>query len=646
MSKNLKLMIFVLLMGLITSGLLLGASAITHDRIELNRDAKLKGAVLDGFEIAYTSFNIHEVFAENVTISEIDDFVFYIDDTSGRVAYEFIGGGLWGDIYGLVTLEADFETIAWITILKQEETPGLGGVVAERPYLNNFVGKKIDQNLEYVRSNATGDNQVDMITGATGTTASFITMLNASYQAHKPIWTGGSSLFQTNLKKAVLDGFNIGYTDETLNTVFDISVRVRTYLDKTFYIDTLTGAVAYQFSEEGYGGLIKGVMTLESDFETIMRIAIVEHGEQRGAGVIERDYLDQYNNQKIAPELFITVEPLAGATVGSTNQAMMNILTTSYQSFLDVWNNLPENEEIPQEYLEAILDGFGIAYTEANINDVFASNVTLKAKGSYVFFVENATQRIAYRYEVGSGYGGEIKGVMTLEPDFETIVRFEIVEHHEVRGAGVAYRDYLDQYIGEKITPELFFPIEPLAGATVGATTAAVHEILNESYQAQKAAWDSVPEVEELSRTYVEAILDGFGILYTEANVFDVFANKLTVKNQGSFTFYIEKTTQRVAYRYEVDNGYGGAIKGVMTLESDFETIVRFDIVEHHEVRGAGVAYRDYLDQYNGEKITPALFFPIEPLAGATVGSTTAAVHKILNESYQAQKAAWTALNE
>ena len=42
MSQNLKLIIFVVVLGLVTSGLLLGADALTKDRIELNKEAKLK----------------------------------------------------------------------------------------------------------------------------------------------------------------------------------------------------------------------------------------------------------------------------------------------------------------------------------------------------------------------------------------------------------------------------------------------------------------------------------------------------------------------------------------------------------------------------------------------------------------------------
>ncbi len=188
MSQNLKLIIFVVILGLVTSGLLLGADALTKDRIELNKEAKLKSAVLDGFDVSYTFANIHDIYADQVEIVELDTYTFYVDEITNRVSYQFEGSGLWGPIIGIITLESDFETIVRITILQQEETPGLGGVVAERQYLDNFVGKKMTPSLDITKEGATDDFEVDAITGATGTSNAFEIILNTNYQTYSALW--------------------------------------------------------------------------------------------------------------------------------------------------------------------------------------------------------------------------------------------------------------------------------------------------------------------------------------------------------------------------------------------------------------------------------------------------------------------------
>jgi Na+-transporting NADH:ubiquinone oxidoreductase subunit C len=188
MNQNLKMMIFVVILGLVTSALLLGANALTEDRIELNKEAKLKSAILDGFDIEYNFTNIHDVFDDSITILEEDGYTFYANDETGSVAYRFEGSGLWGPIIGILTLESDFQTIVRITILEQEETPGLGGVVAERPYLDNYVGVKMTPAIDVTKEGATEPNQVDAITGATGTSNAFEGILNDNYAEYSAAW--------------------------------------------------------------------------------------------------------------------------------------------------------------------------------------------------------------------------------------------------------------------------------------------------------------------------------------------------------------------------------------------------------------------------------------------------------------------------
>lgn len=188
-----KMIIFVFIMGVLTSLLLGGMDALTSERIEANQEAELKSTILTANGIGYTLTNIHDVYAENVKEETYNDIKFYIDEKNGYVSYIFNGGGVWGPIIGVITLDSDFETIIDITILQQEETPGLGGIVAEKQFLVEFVGKKMVPNIQIIKNPTGSVNEVEAISGATRTSNAFQNILNTSYAAAKEAWDGRNS---------------------------------------------------------------------------------------------------------------------------------------------------------------------------------------------------------------------------------------------------------------------------------------------------------------------------------------------------------------------------------------------------------------------------------------------------------------------
>jgi Na+-transporting NADH:ubiquinone oxidoreductase subunit C len=162
---------------------------LTKDRIIANEEALLKSAVLNANSVSFTFTNIHDVFAEEVEIIESEGLTLYLHKESGNVSYVFEGGGVWGPIIGMITLAPDFETIVQITILQQEETPGLGGIVADPLYLANFVGIKMVPTIEIRKDPAPNKvNEVDAITGATRTSSSFEIILNDNYSLYLDAW--------------------------------------------------------------------------------------------------------------------------------------------------------------------------------------------------------------------------------------------------------------------------------------------------------------------------------------------------------------------------------------------------------------------------------------------------------------------------
>lgn len=189
MKQNLKLIVFVLILGVLTSGLLVGVDALTRERITQNQAAQLKSAILDANQISYNFTNIHDVFDEEIEIITVGDLTFYEAKESKNVSYPYLGGGVWGPISGIVTLKSDFETIVAVKVLNQQETPGLGGIIAEAKYLATFVGIKMVPTLEIRKdSSANKVNEIDAITGATRTSEAFEIIMNDNYTLYKAAW--------------------------------------------------------------------------------------------------------------------------------------------------------------------------------------------------------------------------------------------------------------------------------------------------------------------------------------------------------------------------------------------------------------------------------------------------------------------------
>lgn len=182
MKDQIKMIVFVVILGIVASAILVGTEAYTHDMIKNNESYALKSTILNAFEIPFTETDVNEVYDENIVPKVINDATYYYSK-EGNVGFEISGKGLWGPIEGFLTLNEDLETIKGIQIIYNEETPGLGGIIAEAWYLEKFKGKVFDKAI-IIKKNAdsNSNNEVDAITGATSTSKAFELLLNENYQ--------------------------------------------------------------------------------------------------------------------------------------------------------------------------------------------------------------------------------------------------------------------------------------------------------------------------------------------------------------------------------------------------------------------------------------------------------------------------------
>ncbi|MDN5620511.1 MAG: Na(+)-translocating NADH-quinone reductase subunit C [Psychrobacter sp.] len=122
--------------------------------------------------------------------------VYVKEDDAGKpelVVLPIQGYGLWGTIYGFLTLESDMNTIKGISFYEHKETPGLGARIEEPEWRAQWNGiHSYDDNGDVAtgvtKAGNPKDNWVDGISGATLTSRGVSNMIQfwLSDQGYKP----------------------------------------------------------------------------------------------------------------------------------------------------------------------------------------------------------------------------------------------------------------------------------------------------------------------------------------------------------------------------------------------------------------------------------------------------------------------------
>ena len=121
--------------------------------------------------------------------------VFVADLPDGSKAYIFsaYGAGLWGPIWGWVSLKTDLNTISGVKFDHSGETPGLGAEIATPKFSSQFVGKEVFVNGDFtsiaiVKGGAKegSTNEVDAISGGTITSKALDASIAMWLEAYLP----------------------------------------------------------------------------------------------------------------------------------------------------------------------------------------------------------------------------------------------------------------------------------------------------------------------------------------------------------------------------------------------------------------------------------------------------------------------------
>lgn len=167
MKENVKRVVVLTIIILVSSLSLYAYYTSTEDLIREQETAKL-------------TEEINQIFPDAGRFVQKEDIYYVYSDDGDLIGYAFkaTGKGYGGDISILVGVNNDEDlTIRKVSVLSQNETPGLGTRITEDEFISQFSNKPID--AIKLRSN---NGEIDAITGAT---ISSNAVVNAVYTEYK-----------------------------------------------------------------------------------------------------------------------------------------------------------------------------------------------------------------------------------------------------------------------------------------------------------------------------------------------------------------------------------------------------------------------------------------------------------------------------
>ena len=193
MKDKILMIVFVLALGSILTTALVAVNYFTTPVIQRNEQITTESSILKALNIEFEPGEVQETFAEQVQSRQAEGLTYYVARDSS-IAFPYSGSGLWGPIEGIIAVQPGFQRIKAVTIIRQEETPGLGSRVAEASYLGQFAGKLFADGLKLVQpGRSAADNQIDSITGATMTSDAFVSIVNRNLEEAVPAIRRGES---------------------------------------------------------------------------------------------------------------------------------------------------------------------------------------------------------------------------------------------------------------------------------------------------------------------------------------------------------------------------------------------------------------------------------------------------------------------
>ena len=208
MNEKIKTVIFTVAVTAVFVFMVSGVNALLNDKIVANRTIARQKVILKLFGL-YQADNkwpdsvIPQLFASataKISLPEAPALECYRHSVGADKFFvlAFSGQGFWDNISGFIALDLDQGKISGLEFTQHGETPGLGGRISEPEFKARFKDKPIGSirsdglRLKIVaEGSATKPDEVDGITGATGTSNAVEKIINNTITSFIRLNEGG-----------------------------------------------------------------------------------------------------------------------------------------------------------------------------------------------------------------------------------------------------------------------------------------------------------------------------------------------------------------------------------------------------------------------------------------------------------------------
>ena len=181
-------------------------------------------------------------------------------ETVGYVIASVSPSGYGGDIQVAVGITKD-GVLTGVDIVSNSETAGLGSKCTEPEFKNQFAGKPAST-LEYTKTGATADNQIDAISGATITTNAVTEAVNAAIIFYQENFAGGIQAAEEK------DPMEKAYPGVDLEALTDVELP-NLSVDEDFTVNEIKstgdGYIIVSTAHNGYDGDLQIALGIGND---------------------------------------------------------------------------------------------------------------------------------------------------------------------------------------------------------------------------------------------------------------------------------------------------------------------------------------------------------------------------------------------
>ncbi|GAB4280447.1 MAG: Na(+)-translocating NADH-quinone reductase subunit C [Candidatus Rifleibacteriota bacterium] len=209
MIDKIKTILFTVMVTAVFTFLVSGVNSALSARIAANKLISKQKVILSLFGLASETEKISEgeipgFFGRKVTADNslkslnVESYRLLAGNPDLQV-FSFAGQGFWDTIKGYIAVDRKKKLIKGIEFTQHGETPGLGGRISEREFKARFVDKPFGKvrsdglRLKFVpEGSAVKTDEIDGITGATGTSTALEKIVNNILNEISKSFTGGN----------------------------------------------------------------------------------------------------------------------------------------------------------------------------------------------------------------------------------------------------------------------------------------------------------------------------------------------------------------------------------------------------------------------------------------------------------------------